>query len=149
MWIHRLHIEPFRSPADRSGCAKFVLANATYQTCVGYDNADVSLREDFLSTQALLLELLLSGFFAVACFRARATAFDSMKVTPRALFALTDRLERLRRSRWQWASMVITLVIVRMQWGVPIFAELTVLVQFILFLSLPARKASLEAIPKR
>ena len=102
-----------------------------------------------LSTQALLLELLLSGFFAVACFRARATAFDSMRVTPRTLFVLTDRLERLRRSRWQWASMVVLLVIVRMQWGVPIFAELTVLAQFILFLSLPARKTLLEATHKQ
>ena len=41
-----------------------------------------------LSTQGLLVELLLSGFFAVACFRARATSFDSMKVTPRELFVL-------------------------------------------------------------
>jgi hypothetical protein len=102
-----------------------------------------------LSTQALLLELLLSGFFAVACFRARAMAIDSTKVTPRALFFLTDRLERLRRTRWQWASMVLLLVLVRMQWGVPMVAELTVLAQFILFLALPAQKAPLEAIRRR
>jgi hypothetical protein len=101
-----------------------------------------------LSTQALLLELLLSGFFAVACFRARPAAFDSVKITPRGLFSLTDRLERLRRSRWQWASMVVLLVAVRMEWGVPIAAELTALAQFILFLSLPTRKTSLEAIRK-
>jgi hypothetical protein len=99
-----------------------------------------------LSAQALLLELLLSGFFAVACFRARETSFDSMKITPRALFVLTDRLERLRRTRWQWASMVLLLVVVRMQWGVPMVAELTVLAEFILFLALPAQKAPLEAI---
>jgi len=102
-----------------------------------------------LSPQAVLLELLLSGFFAVACFRARATAMDSMRLTPRAIFVLTDRLERLRRTRWQWASMVLLLVAVRMQWGVPMVAELTVLLQFILFLSLPAPKARLEAIRKR
>ena len=102
-----------------------------------------------MSTQALLLELLISGFFAVACFRARATSFNSLKVTPRALFALSDRLERLRRSRWQWASMAALLVIVRVQWVVPIIAELTALALFILFLSLPTRKASLEAIPKK
>jgi hypothetical protein len=102
-----------------------------------------------LGTQALLVELLLSGFFAVACFRARATPFDSMKVTPRALFVLTDRLERFRRSRWQWCSMVALLIVVRMQRGVPMIAELTVLAQFILFLSLPAQKHSLEAIRTR
>lgn len=98
-----------------------------------------------MSRQALLLELLLSGFFAVACFRARATAFGSLKIAPRTLFALTHRLERLRRTRWQWASMVLLLVIVRMQWGVPMMAEMTVLVQFIVFLSLPAQKVPLEA----
>ena len=102
-----------------------------------------------MSKPALLLELLLSGFFAVACFRARASSFERITVTPRALFALIDRLERLRRSRWQWASMVLLLVLVRMQWGVPMVAELTVLAQFILFLSLPAQKSPLEAIRKR
>jgi len=99
-----------------------------------------------LSKQALLLELLLSGFFAVACFRARATAFDSMNFAPRALFVLTDRLERMRRTRWQWASMVLLLVIVRMQWGAPMVAEFTLLAQFILFLALPSQTVPLKAI---
>ena len=99
-----------------------------------------------MGTQALLVELLLSGFFAVACFRARAISFDTMKVTPRALFVLTDRLERLRRSRWQWCTMVAVLIVVRMQRGVPMIAELTVLAQFILFMSLPAQKPSLEVL---
>jgi len=101
-----------------------------------------------LGTQALLVELLLSGFFAEACFRARATTLDSMKITPGALFVLTDRVERLRRSRWQWAAMVLLLVLVRIERGVPMIAELTVLAQFILFLSLPAQKHSLGAIRK-
>ena len=102
-----------------------------------------------MNTQAVFFELLISGFFAVACFRARATTLDSMKVTPRGLFVLTNRLERLRRTRWQWASMVLLLVAVRMQWGVPVVAELTVLLQFVLFLSLPGQKAPLEAIRRR
>ena len=102
-----------------------------------------------MSTQALFIELLLSGFFAVACFRARATAFDKLMAAPHALFVLTDRLERLRRTRWQWASMVLLLVIVRMQWGAPMVAELTVLAQFILFLALPAQKVPLQEIRRR
>ena len=53
---------------------------------------------------------------------------------------LTDRLERLRRSRWQWFGMVLVLVMVRMQVGAPMMAELTVLAQFILFLALPTHK---------
>lgn len=102
-----------------------------------------------MSKQALLLELLLSGFFAVACFRARATAFDSMNIAPRALFVLTDRLERIRRTRWQWASMVLLLFIVRLQWGAPMVAELTVLAEFILFLALPSQKTPLGAVRRR
>lgn len=102
-----------------------------------------------MSTQALLVEFLLSGFFAVACFRARATAPDKQSIAPRNLFVLTDRLERLRRSRWQWFSMVLLLVVVRVQRGVPLIAELTVLAQFILFLSLPGEKTSLGAIRRR
>lgn len=102
-----------------------------------------------MSTQALLVEMLLSGFFAVACFRARAKAWDGMRIAPRALFVLTDRLERLRRSRWQWFSMVLVLVLVRLQKGTPMVAELTVLAQFIVFLSLPAQKSSLEVIRGR
>jgi len=102
-----------------------------------------------LNTQALLTELLLSGFFAVACIRARANGLDSMKIAPRALFAMTDRLERLRRSRWQWFAMILLLVVVRLQRGVPLFAELTVLAQFALFLSLPTQKSSLEVARRR
>jgi hypothetical protein len=102
-----------------------------------------------LSTQALLIEMLLSGFFAVACFRARANTFDSLRIAPRALFVLIDRVERLRRSRWQWFSMVLLLVLVRVQSGTPMVAELTVLAQFIVFLSLPTRKPSMEVIGRR
>jgi hypothetical protein len=102
-----------------------------------------------LNTKALLIEMLLSGFFAVACFRARAKTWDSMRITPRALFVLTDRLERLRRSRWQWVSMVLLLVLVRLQMGTPMVAELTALALFIVFLSLPAQKSSLEVLRRR
>ncbi len=102
-----------------------------------------------MGTQALLVELLLSGFFAVACFRARATALESVQVAPRTLFALTDRLERLRRSRWQWFSMVLVLIFVRLQRGAPMVAELTALAQFIVFLALPTLSASREVVRRR
>lgn len=91
-----------------------------------------------MSTQALLVEILLSGFFAVACFKARAQSGQDLRITPRALFALTDRLERLRRSRWQWFAMVLLLVVIRKQEGAAIVAEFTVLAQFILFLAMPS-----------
>lgn len=98
-----------------------------------------------MNTQALLMEVLLSGFFAIACFRARGESPAAWKVAPRSLFALTDRVERLRRSRWQWFAMVLLLAFLRMQRGAPMVAEVTVLVQFIIFLMLPTQKATREA----
>ena len=79
-----------------------------------------------MSTKALYLELLLSGFFAIACFKARAGNIDSVAVTPRNFLRLKDRLERLSVSRWQWFSMVLVVILVRLQNGVPLMVELTV-----------------------
>ena len=94
-----------------------------------------------MGLQAILVELMLSGFFAVACFRARAESPDIAGLAPQKLFMLTDRLERLRQSRWQWCAMVMLLIVVRMQQGVPLVAELTVAIQFLLFLALPGKKS--------
>lgn len=93
-----------------------------------------------MSTKALLLELLVSGFFAVACFKARKIDIGKTALAPRDMLRLTDRLERLRLSRWQWFSMVLLLVIVRLQTGVPMVVELTAALQFIVFLALPTMK---------
>ena len=65
-----------------------------------------------MSTQALLVEVLLSAFFAIACFRARSGSSDVRGLAPKRLFVLTDRIERLRISRWQWCSMVVLLLLV-------------------------------------
>lgn len=102
-----------------------------------------------MGLQAILVELLLSGFFAVACFRARAESPDLRGLAPQKLFVLTSRLERLRRSRWQWCAMVMLLIVVRMQRGTPVIAELTVLVQFLLFLALPSDGSSKADLPLR
>ena len=102
-----------------------------------------------MNANALLVELLLSGFFAIACFRARAEAPSVHGLTPSRLFVFTDRLERLRRSRWQWFSMVLVLVVVRMQMHTPLVAELTALAQFVVFLALPSQKPSPEVLRRR
>src|SRR5256885_3524328 len=47
------------------------------------------------------IELLLAGFFAVACLKAREPAARGLPVTLGDLFRMPSRLERLRRSRWQ------------------------------------------------
>ena len=95
-----------------------------------------------MGLQAILVELMLSGFFAVACFRSRAESPDVRGLAPQKLFMLTDRLDRLRKSRWQWCAMVMLLIVVRLQQGTPLVAEVTVLAQFMLFLALPSKSAT-------
>ena len=102
-----------------------------------------------MGTQALLVEVLLSAFFAVACFRARAESPSVGSLAPRRLFVLADRLERLRRTRWQWFTMVLLLVLVRLQFGTPLVAELTALAQFIVFLALPSSKPAAGVLQHR
>uniref|UniRef100_A0A7V5CS19 Uncharacterized protein n=1 Tax=Acidobacterium capsulatum TaxID=33075 RepID=A0A7V5CS19_9BACT len=102
-----------------------------------------------MKDQALFLELLVSGFFAVACFKARAGEIRDIAQRPRDLFRLTDRVERLSRSRWQWFAMVGILILVRLQTGVPLVVELTAALQFILFLALPVAKEQKSAIRAR
>jgi hypothetical protein len=94
----------------------------------------------------MLVEVLLSGFFALACFKARAEAPSMHGLAPQRLLMLVDRVERLRRSRWQWFAMVLLLMVVRMQTGVPVVAEITVLAQFALFLALPTQKPAANAL---
>jgi hypothetical protein len=89
--------------------------------------------------QTALVELVLAGFFAVACLRSCAPINTEDKLRFGNLFRLPGRLERLRRSRWQWVSMVALLLVIRLQEGVPLVFELTVALQFMAFLALPAR----------
>ena len=91
-----------------------------------------------MDLQGLLAEILLAAFFAIACFKARAERAFDLRIAPRKLFSLTDRIERLRRTRMQWISMVLLLVLIRLQSGAPVMAELTALAQFVLFMMLPS-----------
>ncbi len=93
-----------------------------------------------MGSKALFAEILLSGFFAIACLKARAESPSMAGLAPRRLLALTGRLERLHRSRWQWFCMVLMLVLMRIQIGTPLVAELTVTAQFLLFMALPTVK---------
>lgn len=93
-----------------------------------------------MGKNAMLVEVLLSAFFALACFKARGEAPSIHGLAPHRLLALTDRLERLKRSRWQWFSMVLLLVLLRVEAGVPMVAELTVFAQLVVFLALPTQK---------
>lgn len=86
-----------------------------------------------------LLALLLAGFFGVACVRARAPLNPDQKPTLGAFFQLTGRFERLRRSRWQWFSMVLLMLVLRLQHQLPPVVEIMAGVMFLLFLIFPVR----------
>lgn len=92
-----------------------------------------------MNLQALLVELIFAGFFAVACIRASAPAVSDVALTFGDFFRLPGRRERLRRSRWQWVAAVLLLLAVRLQQGMPVVLEVTVILQFLVFLALPTR----------
>ncbi len=87
----------------------------------------------------VLFELLLGGFFAVACIKAHAPFSAERSMTIGEFFRLSDRIERLRRSRWQWFSMVLLMLIIRLQGRLPLMLEVMVAVQFVVFLALPVQ----------
>lgn len=105
-----------------------------------------------MNEKALFLELLISGFFAIACFKARESESGEIALRPRDLLRLTDRVERMSRSRWQWFAMAGILILVRLQTGVPMVVELTAFMQLIVFLALPVakqRQAATNPVPLR
>ena len=89
--------------------------------------------------QTILFELLISGFFAVACIRACVPLNPDDKLTISNVFRFPGRLERLQRTRWQWFSMVALLLVVRLQAGLPLVLEIIVAVEFMVFMALPTR----------
>jgi hypothetical protein len=89
--------------------------------------------------------LLLAGFFAIACIRACVPAAPDGKLAISDLFRFPSRLQRLKRTRWQWFSMVALLLIVRLQLGLPAVLEVIVALEFIGFMALPTRVKSNES----
>ena len=87
----------------------------------------------------MMVETILAGFFAVACLRACVPANPNGKLSFSDLLRFPGRLERLKRSRWQWFSMVALLLVLRLQAGLPLVLELIVLVEFVVFMALPVR----------
>lgn len=98
-----------------------------------------------MNEKTVLIELLLAGFFAVACLRAQAPVDRDKKISD--FFRLTGRLERLRRSRWQWFAMVAFMLVLRLQHELPAVLELIVLLEFALFMAVP--KASTAEVRAR
>ncbi len=95
--------------------------------------------------ETLLFELLISGFFAVACIRACVPGNPGGKLALSDVFRFPGRLERLQRTRWQWFSMVAVLLILRLQSGLPLVLEVIVAAEFMIFMALPTRAKTADA----
>ena len=91
-----------------------------------------------MNSPVMLIELILAGFLAVACIRASVPAAEG-QLRFADLLRFPGRIERLRRSRWQWFSMVALLLILRLQGGLPLILEVIVVLEFLLFLAVPTR----------
>jgi hypothetical protein len=92
-----------------------------------------------MNVPMMLIETILAGFFAVACIRACVPVSPNGKLAFSDLLRFPGRIERLRRSRWQWFSMVALLLVVRLQAGLPLVLEAIVAVEFLIFLAVPTR----------
>jgi hypothetical protein len=80
-----------------------------------------------------LMEALITALLGTICLLARWPLHAS-RTNGRLI-----RLERLRRSRWQWFSMVVLMFLLRIQHVLPARVELVVGLQFLIFLVLPIR----------
>jgi len=92
-----------------------------------------------MDPKTALLGFMLSGFFAVACVRATAPPpHGEGRASFERLFRFPGRLERFRRSRWQWFAMVALMLVLRLQGQLPPALEVMAALQLALFLLLPA-----------
>jgi len=98
--------------------------------------------------KTVLFELLMAGFFAVACVRAHGPVSQDHKMSFGEFFRLYDRVERLRQTRWQWFSMVALMLVIRLQQPVPLGLEIMVAAQFLLFLALPVRAVAKRGVAR-
>ncbi|HVB34681.1 MAG TPA: hypothetical protein VNJ52_09960 [Patescibacteria group bacterium] len=90
-----------------------------------------------MNGRTALIELMLAGFFAVACIRAQMPDASDRSKQLGDFFRLSGRWERLRRSRWQWFAMVAFMLVLRLQEQLPLVLELMVAIEFALFIALP------------
>jgi|SRR5271165_4721856 len=95
-----------------------------------------------MNHQNFYVELLLGGFFAIACIRTCVPTATESKLDFGHFFRFPGRIERLRRSRWQWFSMVLVLLVCRLQNQLPLVLEAMVALQLIIFFALPAAPQS-------
>ncbi len=91
-----------------------------------------------MNAKTILIEILLAGFFAVACLRAHPSFSEDAHLRIGDFFHLSGRIDRLRSSRWAWFSLVAFMLVLRLQQQLPLITELIALCEFTVFLALPA-----------
>ena len=127
------------SYGELSGVDIIVQSMHNYLYAVALRRRPYPLGVSLMNGKTILIELLLAGFFAVACLKARVPATQDLPVAFGDFFRLPSRLERLRRSRWQWFAMVAFMLVLRLQEQLPLSIELMVAFLLVLFLALPVR----------
>jgi hypothetical protein len=88
--------------------------------------------------KTVVIEILLAGFFAVACLRGSRPLPEGASLQVSDMFHLSGRIERLRRSRWAWFSLVAFMLVLRLQEQLPLVTEVIALLEFSVFVALPA-----------
>ena len=97
--------------------------------------------EVVLIDKLTIVELLLTGVFGLVCFSDRSPRRADGKTMFRSSFQRSGRLERLRRSRWQYMAIVAVMLVLRIQHTLPPTVELTVGLLFLVMLAFPIRYA--------
>lgn len=94
----------------------------------------------FVIDKLTVLEVLLAGFFCVACFWAPSVNFAASNSLFAWVAQLSVRLDSLRRERWQWLTVVGTMLGLRLQHALPPVIELMVGLTFLILLAFPLRQ---------
>ena len=84
-----------------------------------------------------LVELLVVCCFGIACFWVPAPRSAERTSSFAILAQTSSRLDGLRRSRWQWLTMLGTMLVLRMQRQSPPLLEVTVGLMFAVLLASP------------
>lgn len=87
-----------------------------------------------------VLEVLIAGFFGVACFWAPTVHSAASNKLFAWVAQLSLRLNSLRRERWQWLTVIGTMLGLRIQHQLPSIIELMVGLTFLILLAFPLRQ---------
>lgn len=87
-----------------------------------------------------LVEVLIAGFFGIACFWAPSVNSAAKNRLFASVAQLLSWLDSLRRERWQWLTVIGTMLGLRLQHQLPPVIELMVGVTFLILLAFPLRQ---------